>query len=65
MFQNILKWTFKVVVDGIEKELNIYLESDTSIQAVEYVAMQMIAHCSKLKEVQAAQQSAASVEPTE
>jgi hypothetical protein len=55
VFQNILKWTFKVVVDGVEKELYLHLDGDTSIQAVEHVAMQMIVHCSKIKENQVAQ----------
>ena len=55
MFQQILKWTFKIVVDGVEKELNLHLDNDTPLQAVEEVAMQMIAHCAKVKEMQAAQ----------
>ncbi len=56
MFQNILKWTFKIVVDGVEKELNLHLDGDTPLQAIEQVAVQMIAHCSKVKEMLAAQQ---------
>ena len=52
MFQNILKWSFKVILDGVEKELNLHLDSDTPIQAVEEVAMQMISHCAKIKEMQ-------------
>jgi hypothetical protein len=58
MFTNILKWTFKIVVDGIEKELNIHLDGDTPLQAIEQTAMQMIAHCSKIKDMQAAQVAA-------
>lgn len=59
MFKNMLKWTFKVLIDGIEKELPIHLDADTSIQAIEQMAMQMIAHCSKVKEFQASQASQA------
>ncbi len=55
MFQNLLKWTFKVVVGEVEKELNLHLDNDTPIEAVEQVAIQMIAHCSKVKEALAAQ----------
>jgi hypothetical protein len=65
MFQNILKWTFKVVVDGVEKELHLHLDGDTPLQAVEQVAMQMIAHCSKVKEANASQAAAQPVAPVE
>lgn len=50
VFQNILKWTFKIVACGVEKELNLHLDADTPIEAVEQVAMQMIAHCAKVKQ---------------
>jgi len=64
VFQNILKWTFKIVVGEVEKELNLHLDADTPIEAVEQVAMQMIAHCAKVKERQAAQMEAESPKPT-
>ena len=63
MFQNILKWTFKIVLGEVQKEISIHLDPDTPLQAVEQVAMQMIAHCTKVKEMQAAQ--AAEQQPTE
>ncbi len=58
MFANILKWTFKVAVKGIEKEYNIHLDADSPIEAVEQVAVQMIAHCAKVKEAEAQQKAA-------
>lgn len=58
MFQNILKWTFKTVVNGVEKDLYLHLDNDTSLEAVEQAAMQIIAHCAKVKEMQAAQKAA-------
>jgi hypothetical protein len=58
MFSNILKWTFKIAVDGIEKEYNLHLDGDSPLQAIEQVGMQMIAHCAKVKEAQAAAQAA-------
>lgn len=51
MFQSILKWTLKYTVEGSEKEVVIHLDQDTPLQVVEQVAMQMIAHCSKIKEM--------------
>jgi len=65
MFQNILKWTFKVILDGVEKELNLHLDSDTPIQIVEEVAMQMISHCAKIKEMQAPKREEKPVESAE
>lgn len=54
MFQNVLKWTFKVIAGEKEKEIHILLDHDTPLEGVEQVAMQMIGHCSKVKEMQAA-----------
>jgi hypothetical protein len=58
MFTNILKWTFKVAVGEVEKELNLHLDNDTPLEAVEQVAFQMIAHCAKIKDAAKAQQEA-------
>jgi hypothetical protein len=58
MFQNILKWKFKIVLGDVEKEINVHLDPDTPLYAVEQVAMQMIAHCTKIKDAEAARISA-------
>ena len=67
MFENILKWTFKIVSGDVETQINIHLDPNTPLEAVEQVAMQMIAHCTKIKEAQAAkvaaEQAAAPLEP--
>ncbi len=55
MFSNVLRWTFKIVVGEVEKELQLNLEHDTPLEAVEQVALQMIAHCAKVKEQAKAQ----------
>lgn len=69
MFSNILKWTFKVAVGEIEKEYNIHLDGDSPIEGVEQVALQMISHCSKVKEANAAaveaQKAAQAVQPVD
>lgn len=57
MFSNILKWTLKTVVDGVEKELNLHLDPDTPLISIEQAAVQMIAHCAKIKELHAAQET--------
>lgn len=60
MFQNILKWTFKILVGETEKEISLHLDGDTPIEAVEQVALQMIAYCGKVKEANAAAKVASS-----
>jgi len=58
MFSNILKWTFKIAIGEVEKELNLHLDADTPLEFVEQVAIQMITHCAKVKEAAKAQQEA-------
>jgi len=53
MFTNLLKWNYKTVSGEIKKEIDILLDPDTPIDAIEYVAMQMIAHCGKVREANA------------
>lgn len=67
MFSNILKWTFKTIKDGVEKEFDLHLANDTSTDEIEQIAVQMISHCAKVKELQAAQQQSqkATEAPTE
>ncbi len=61
MFANILQWSLKEIVDGVEHQLNIHLDGNTPLQAIEKIAMQMIAHCAKVKEAQAQQMAAQKV----
>jgi len=58
MFTNILKWTFKIACGEIEKEFNLHLDADTPLEAIEQVAIQMLQHCGKVKEIVKQQQDA-------
>ncbi len=62
MFTEALKWTFKIVIGEVKKEFNIHFDKDTPLQVIEQIAMQMIAHCAKIKEVQAAMKAEADAE---
>lgn len=53
MFKNVLVWNFETFTGDIRKELNIYLDHDTPLDAIEQVAVKMIAHCAKVKEASA------------
>lgn len=58
MFTNILKWSFKVAIGEIEKEFHLHLDNDSPIEAIEQVAIQMLQHCGKVKEIVKQQQDA-------
>ncbi len=73
MFRNILVWNFKSIEGEITKELDVHLDPNTPIDFIEQVAIQMIAHCAKVKEaakqqqeqVKADEQPAADIVPEE
>jgi hypothetical protein len=48
MLSNILKWAFKVG----EKEAHLFLDNDTSLEAVKDIAYQIIKHCGTIEDQQ-------------
>lgn len=50
MFQNVLKWSFKVLVGEVEKDFHLHLDHDSPIDAVEQVGMQILKHCGNIRD---------------
>lgn len=62
MFQNLLKWSFRVLVGEVEKEFHLHLDHDAPLDAVEQVGMQILKHCGNVRDQIKAQEELAKLE---